>query len=558
MIYCFAEKMFFSWTMADAKTTQGDMYGLLSEEGRIICDVQMEKRNFVPEQEWLRELGGMPGDGFFSFKNGNTEYIVSYAGSGYNDWKYFSVVPVDDVFSGIGEIQVWIFIFCVFFVCLNIVFAVVMTKRAHAPMEYIIRNISAYMKVDGSEEEKNQYQLIEKTFRSLQFQVESLRGNLEENRPLIYNNMIRRILNSKDQHIYRDSEILKFRKKYFSSFIAIIYHEKDADIRSRIMINYHVNDLLHQYKTWYDIYSITDENELIYGILNFDKEDLQAVGKDLEQHLKQILKVPFTLCYGNMVDDENNISVSYKEAKVTKEYAFFYPKNQMLYYSELKDLEKSGINLSGNAEERIERAGKVIKAGDWAQLRKITDEMIALVMSNESTAGYRMNTLTDFVFSIRKGAIGSGYDVGALFGEDIREQFKRIDHISDAGEWFEWIISQLEAASLRKQEACSIDLKTQIEEYVAANVFNELSLSRMSEDLCISSSYLSRIFKSVMGINCSEYLVNVKLDKARELLSTTNCTVKEISEKLGYASLSHFNRIFKEHFGCTPKQYKKS
>lgn len=546
-------------TMMDARGSQDTIYALLSDQGDIICGIQMEKLDFTLRQDVLKQWGELSGSGYFTFRDHKKEYMISYAGSRFNNWKYISLTLVDDVFSGVSEIQRWILCLAALFVCLNVVFAVVMTKRAHAPMEYMINNISVYMEGDESDEEKKtQYQLIEKSFHSLQFQVDSLKENLEENRPLIYNNMIKNILNPQNQDIYRYSEILGFRKKYFSSFVAVIYYDRCMDIRSKIMIGHHVNDQLNQIRLWYDIYSVTDENELIYGVINFNsEEELQAANEELEQQIRKMLSVPFTLCYGNVVDDEKKIAVSYKEAEAARNHAFFYPKNQRICYSDLKEREKADNKAADKGERLTEKARKAIKMEDWEQFRRVTNMMLKFVMSNENTVEYRMNTLMDYIFSVRKGIVGNGYNDEVLFGGDIREQLKTINHISDVGEWLDWIVGQIETVGMGRKKEEIVDLKTQIEEYAAANIFNELSLAKMSDDLCISSSYLSRIFKSVMGTNCSEYLVNVKLDKARELLNTTDYTVKEISEKLGYASISHFNKIFKAHFGCTPKQCKK-
>lgn len=65
-------------------------------------------------------------------------------------------------------------------------------------------------------------------------------------------------------------------------------------------------------------------------------------------------------------------------------------------------------------------------------------------------------------------------------------------------------------------------------------------------------------FKKYTGKTVVEYLRNIKINRACELLKTTDIPIIEISNTLGYASLSHFNRIFKEHSGITPAAYRKS
>lgn len=65
-------------------------------------------------------------------------------------------------------------------------------------------------------------------------------------------------------------------------------------------------------------------------------------------------------------------------------------------------------------------------------------------------------------------------------------------------------------------------------------------------------------FKKYTGKTVVEYLRNIKINKACELLKNTDTPVIEISNILGYASLSHFNRVFKDYSGITPAAYRKS
>ncbi|MGN1328418.1 MAG: AraC family transcriptional regulator [Eubacterium sp.] len=65
-------------------------------------------------------------------------------------------------------------------------------------------------------------------------------------------------------------------------------------------------------------------------------------------------------------------------------------------------------------------------------------------------------------------------------------------------------------------------------------------------------------FKKYTGKTVVEYLKSIKMNKACDLLKNTDTPIIEISNVLGYASLSHFNRIFKDYLGITPAAYRKS
>lgn len=541
-------------TIEKTRSTKDGFFGIITETGEMVIGMQQTSTD-SPNDEVIRKINALSADkdGFFKCKISGNEFLISYAGSRYNTWKYVSMIPTDHVFAGMEGMRLWLATLSIGFTCVNLAITVWVTKKAHSPMESIMNNIKSYVEVGQSfEMESNQYQMLDRTFHSLAFQVRDLNEHLEANQPIIYHNMIRRILTAQDQHIYRDAEIIHFKKPLFCCFILQMFHFGEGNVHNKMLVNYSITDSLNLRDTWYDVYSITDENDCIYGILNFtDENRLNAAVDEICDCLQNNALIPFGICIGRIVHREEDISISYLEALEVKKYLFFYSGNPRLYYGELKP---DNFKVSGNVEKSLEKVRSAVAGEEWGELKKTVASIINLVSNQPYTADYRMNTLADLVSVIRKTAIQAGYDEITIFGSDIRKQMKTICHVDEFREWLDQMLDSLtQAASERKVET-TVDLKKIIETYVTENIFQDLSLAGMSEDLCISVSHLSRIFKSVMGMNCSEYLVRAKLKKAQELLTETEYTVKEIAEKLGYSSTAHFIRIFKEQFGMTPKQ----
>lgn len=84
------------------------------------------------------------------------------------------------------------------------------------------------------------------------------------------------------------------------------------------------------------------------------------------------------------------------------------------------------------------------------------------------------------------------------------------------------------------------------------------SVAELSSLTYFSYSHLSRLFKQYTGERLVDYHTNLKINHGAMLLRTTDMNVLGISSKIGYDSLSHFIRIFKNRFHMTPKQYRDS
>lgn len=97
---------------------------------------------------------------------------------------------------------------------------------------------------------------------------------------------------------------------------------------------------------------------------------------------------------------------------------------------------------------------------------------------------------------------------------------------------------------------------TQIVYYIKNNFHKNLSLKDVSDKVSYSECYLSHLISKELGVTFTEFLNSLRIERAKELLSTTNLKIYEISEKVGFQSVEHFSRYFKKLTGISPKQYK--
>lgn len=93
-------------------------------------------------------------------------------------------------------------------------------------------------------------------------------------------------------------------------------------------------------------------------------------------------------------------------------------------------------------------------------------------------------------------------------------------------------------------------------DFVHKNYSKRISLKDIAQEVNVNSSYLSRLFKNDTGVNIVDYLNNVRLDKAADLIHEGSIPLNRIADSVGIQSYNHFFKLFKDHYGITPGEYK--
>lgn len=93
--------------------------------------------------------------------------------------------------------------------------------------------------------------------------------------------------------------------------------------------------------------------------------------------------------------------------------------------------------------------------------------------------------------------------------------------------------------------------------YISLHYPEDITLDQVSQMVELSRTYVCGLFKKELGVNLTNYIMNYRIEKAKELLRSTNLRSYEIAEKVGFLDESYFSRTFKKVTGQSPNSFKK-
>lgn len=127
-------------------------------------------------------------------------------------------------------------------------------------------------------------------------------------------------------------------------------------------------------------------------------------------------------------------------------------------------------------------------------------------------------------------------------------------------DWVDALAEELNRLRQRREasrESRDAWLIVRIDQYIEQHYAEDLTLTLLANEMHYSPSYISRFYKAGTGTNLMTHLYNVRIQKARELLSGSNDKVSDIAAKTGFCSTKYFNRVFKKVTGISPVQYRR-
>ena len=96
-----------------------------------------------------------------------------------------------------------------------------------------------------------------------------------------------------------------------------------------------------------------------------------------------------------------------------------------------------------------------------------------------------------------------------------------------------------------------------VQRYMEEHLGEEFSREQAAESVYLNPAYLSRLFRRETGYSLTDYLVRLRIAKARVELEKTNNRVSDVAINVGYGNFSHFSKLFKKTTGLTPQEYRK-
>ncbi len=313
----------------------------------------------------------------------------------------------------------------------------------------------------------------------------------------------------------------------------------------------------------YEMECIFDGN-MCYAVLNFSNESKRSIRKTLKSILDELLlqkdileNLRITLGAGIVEEDISGFIISLKTASWAIEQRLILGINKVIEgeNTSLNEVADSKLFYDFN-KQMTDSLEKLSEASLINALRYLQSAL----RNKENTTGHEIIQMSKeamnlYLFTMRQNKFA------VKEAESFFEKFSTdIENIGTAEEVFSYLIRAIvmsfRKAVAEKQQEDNKPIRD-AKQYIREHFKEPVSLEIVSDLVGFNATYFSSLFKKETGKTFSEYLTEIRMEKAKELLKDTNLSVAAICTEVGYSDNKHFTKGFAKYTNLKPNEYRK-
>ena len=291
------------------------------------------------------------------------------------------------------------------------------------------------------------------------------------------------------------------------------------------------------------------------------EEDVYKKVHSIQQLVESCFDFTVSIAISTKGKDVDELHDKMRECKNALAYRFYMGNSSIILYRDLSGFYKGQDNLAFDGIDKV--LCNTIKTGNEEDvvhiLGQINDKVIQTNLDPEYIKTFYWNLI--YEINMIRISIKNLEVQDKDLSHDISSLYKLIDNATQVKELQDLLedVAMSVVHRINRYNKKNINqILQKAMDYICENYTMSITLNELAEHTYVSTYYLSRMFKKELGKNFVEYLNEVRIDKAKELLKDNKYKTYEVAELVGIQDPHYFSKIFKKYVNMTPTEYKDS
>ena len=271
---------------------------------------------------------------------------------------------------------------------------------------------------------------------------------------------------------------------------------------------------------------------------------------------KHVCEATVTAGIGYVSNNLPDIRLSWQGARSAVSYRVIYGNARAINIAEIDPMENADERWE---EQEIQKILKKIRMGSREELEEEIDHCIHKFVEDGTTMQKYQIFIMGLITEIFRFCTNNQLDIEEFYGEKsaVFEKCMQMESPEELERWLLEIGEKLQETVQQERQATTKSFASKAVEYVQEHYSDRnITIESICKELGVSAAYFSTIFKKETGKTFISFLTDYRMEKAVELLMTTNDKTYIIAEKVGYADPNYFSYAFKKQYSMSPSKYR--
>ena len=456
---------------------------------------------------------------------------------------------------------------------LVIFYVLFFSKKIYKPISYLLALFDNEKAIGRTE---NDIMLIQNNVKSLITNNNKLSNYIKTIEPYVLDRILKKILmaniNEGEQKLV--IEELEKRLSKESILVCLVkienYRKLEAEYSEMLFVGLK-SKIANEYEKGINVFAETfvliDKNQIVL-VTSCENED--EITEQIKNEFSKIQKNIFeesgistsaiigTAFKRNINDTSQSIvwqiQRSYDIARILFERLFFSESKRQIIYKKVL-LETKSDYYSFPVEKRVE-IEEHLKLGQSKQAIDIMNDLININLKKSKYNYDNMQKLLNEFLLLAAGIVSEEKDLLFKTKDQIINEYPVYSTIYDCSIYVKNIFIKIGEHFKNKNSKLPLS-KEEVFEYISENYKTDFGVQEISDHFHISKSYFNSIFKEMLNTTFHDFLIEYRINKAKELILNERCSLKEIASNTGFNEYRTFVRCFQKYAYCTPGEFKK-
>ncbi|MDQ0196519.1 helix-turn-helix domain-containing protein [Paenibacillus wynnii] len=491
------------------------------------------------------------------------DYMANQTFSNVTGWRLVSLVPMEQLLKNVKIARNMMLLLSFISICVGCSGIYYYNFAAFRPLKRINKLLSPDQKAGGHGDLHDLEPVIGKLVGDFQSKSLVADWSLPELRSKFVQDLITRSIGTQETHTKWEHYFQGWKEGSFEIIVISIdrhwqwasaYMEED-----QMLLKYAMNNVITEYleSSWRTVTASPQKDSVVVLLQSktLEEEALREDAGKLIEMLQELLKLSVSIGIGSSAPGILNVTRSYTEASLALSYRLYEGYGQVRDYSIMNHIHEENAQAADDSlKTEVLQALKSSDSDTSVQwIRRWAAEIRKKAIQPQKV--FRM--VDDLLQEILTLAIMGGHALPPELADYTWHQVTTMD-LSEIEEMLCHVVTHMSKELGQHRQSKEYQLVQAMIQYMQNNLQLNIGLQEIASHVNMGVSSVSTIFKEETGTTVYDYLTNLRIDKACELLKDSSLKIADIALLVGYQNENSFIRVFRKNKSITPGKFREN